>query len=243
MVGGDRVPTIFADNSEWFMTRSGGILPYKDEGAYLGIPARKFYDVNTVHINALHVGGHANNQRWQVVPVVNDQGVMEIGKYVDFHNSKASTSDFTFRLDNNGSTLFHSGALTQGSDRSLKENITYLTDKVQQPNKQGSFVDFIKNFKFATYNYKGAKEVNFGFIAQDIASSAVSEYMIREHTLVDFDPLTNAKIGETKCLAFDLGGYTSVVAKALQEEISLRESLQKQVELLEKEVKELKAKP
>lgn len=128
VVNGARIPTIFADGSDWLMTGSGGIVPYKNEGAYLGVPTRKFYDVHTLHINGLHVGGHANNKRWELIPLVNDQGVMEIGKYVDFHNSKASTSDYTYRLQNDGSTLLYSGTLSQMSDRNLKENIEYLSE-------------------------------------------------------------------------------------------------------------------
>lgn len=244
VVNGSRIPTIFADGSEWLMTRSGGIVPHRNEGGYLGVPTRKFYDVHTLHINGLHVGGHSNNRRWELIPLVNDQGVMEIGKYVDFHNSKASTSDYTYRLQNDGSTLLCSGTLSQMSDRNLKENIEYLSEVdvigLNSKIKKQTFIDFIREFRFATYNYKGAKENNFGFIAQDIQDSHIGKYMLRECNIVDFDPITKEKIGEKECLAFDITAYTSIVARALQEEVLLRdkqiESLEEKIKLLEKKI-------
>lgn len=148
VVNGARIPTIFADGSEWLMTRSGGIVPYRNEVGYLGVPTRKFYDVHTLHINGLHVGGHSNNKRWELIPLVNNQGVMEIGKYVDFHNSKASTSDYTYRFQNDGSTLLCSGTLSQMSDRNLKENIEYLSEVdvigLNSKIKKQTFIDFIR---------------------------------------------------------------------------------------------------
>lgn len=245
VVNGGRIPTIFADGSEWFMTRSGGIVPYRNEGGYLGVPTRKFYDVHTLNINGLHVGGHANNKRWELIPLVNNQGVMEIGRYIDFHNSKASTADYTFRFDNNAdrSCVYH-GTLAQHSDRELKENIVYLDEaevvSVNSRIKKQTFLDFIREFRFATYNYKGAKENNFGFIAQDIQDSDIANYMLKQHTVIDFDPETNEEIGEKECLSFDITAYTSVVARALQEEILLRdkqiESLEEKIKLLEKKI-------
>lgn len=243
VVNGARIPTIFADDSEWLMTRSGGIVPHRNEGGYLGVPTRKFYDVHTLHINGFHVGGHENNKRWEIIPLVNNQGVMEIGKYVDFHNSKASTSDYTYRLQNDGSTLLCSGTLSQMSDRNLKENIEYLSEVdvigLNSKIKKQTFIDFIREFRFATYNYKGAKENNFGFIAQDIQDSHIGKYMLRECTIVDFDPITKEKIGEKECLAFDITAYTSIVARALQEEVLLRD---KQIEILEEKIKLLEKK-
>ena len=248
---GGNVPGMKADDKEWIHAPSGGILPLRDHGGYVGHSNRKFNDMCTVHLNAHHIGGHNNNGRWQIVPIVGNDGVMEIGKYIDFHNSKASTADYTFRLQNDGSILLHSGTLSQMSDRELKENIMYLEDIPKKARiKKETFNDFIKNFKFATYNYKGAEETNFGFIAQDIKDSEVGQYILREHTLVEFNPETGEKIKESNHLGFDITGYTTVVAKALQEEILLREKLttelqetMKKVSELEKEIEALKAQP
>lgn len=228
---------IYGHDGDQKLFVEGGIYTNEDIYTTAGIKVEGNAILNT--INTHYIKG-ADGNRWNVMPVVNDQGVMEVGRYIDFHNSKANMSDYTFRLDNNGSMLYHSGTLAQGSDRNLKENIVYLEDEVQKSKiKKETFVDFIKNIKFATYNYKGAEEVNFGFIAQDIADSEVGQYMLREHTVVDFDPFTDEKNGEMDCLAFDLSGYTSIVAKALQEEIKFRDT---QIKELEERVQKLEAK-
>ena len=212
-------PMIVTDGNDWIQVPKGGIVPPKSEEAYVGIPARPFYDIHSQFLNAKHIGGNSNNRRWDIIPVVGEDGVMEVGKFIDFHNQKASTSDYTYRLQNDGSTLLCSGTLSQMSDREVKENIEYLEDKyLKTKMKRESFIDFIKNFKFATYNYKGAKETNFGFIAQDIEDSDVGRYILKECTIYNFDSETGEKLEEKECLAFDVTAYTSVVAKALQEE-------------------------
>ena len=44
-------------------------------------------------------------------PSVSGDGVMEIGKYIDFHDSNSTTADFSVRLTTNGSMLTSSGPL------------------------------------------------------------------------------------------------------------------------------------
>lgn len=234
-------PMIATDGSDWIQVPKGGIVPPKSEEAYVGIPGRPFYDIHSQFLNAKHIGGNNNNRRWDIIPVVGDDGVMEIGRIIDFHDKKASISDYTYRLQNEGSVLFYSGTISQMSDREVKENIEYLEDKyLKTKMKRESFSDFIRNFKFATYNYKGAEETNFGFIAQDIEYSDIGKYMLREFTIYNFNPETGEKLDERECLAFDVTAYTSVVAKALQEEIKLRdkqiESLEEKIKLLEKKI-------
>lgn len=246
VVNGGRIPTIFADNSEWFMTRSGGIVPHINEGGYLGVPTRKFYDVNTVHINALHVGGHANNQRWELIPVVNNQGVMEIGRYIDFHNVKSSVSDYTFRFDNHSpNSCVYYGTLAQHSDRRLKENIEYIDDIQMLSNlkikkEEYKFKDFIKEIRFATFKYKGSKENTFGFIAQDLENFEVADYMLKDITSEAVNDIDADENGQATYKSFDTMAYASVIAKALQEEIKFRdkqiESLEEKIKLLEKKI-------
>lgn len=51
------------------------------------------------------VGNWFNNGH----PLVGTDGVMEIGKYIDFHNSSSTTSDYTARITNTGNHLYASG--------------------------------------------------------------------------------------------------------------------------------------
>lgn len=42
----------------------------------------------------------ASGANWNIVPKVGGDGVMEIGRYIDFHNTNTGTSDKTLRMDN-----------------------------------------------------------------------------------------------------------------------------------------------
>ena len=66
---------------------------------------------------------------WEGIPIVRGDGCMEIGKYIDFHNSADGTTDFDARIfcDNNGlnvtTTLIGStikGNLVGNSDTTTK---------------------------------------------------------------------------------------------------------------------------
>lgn len=166
---------------------------------------------------------------WQnFLPTVANDGVMEIGKYIDFHNI-SSTADFDVRLYGDSGKLTCSGTFAQGSDRALKENIHYIDEdysmfaNVKDANKN-QFKDFIKNdLKVATYNYKNVDDTVIGFIAQDIYDNDIAKLFVKE---VETD--------EGTMLNFDLSGYTTIVAKALQEEIIEKD---KKIEELENRLK------
>ena len=204
-------------------------------GSYL-----QFNNNGNLYINSLLIGTHAypiigrDTSRWfsRMAPVMSD-GVIEVGKYIDFHKASSDSADYTVRLDANGSALWCSTSIQQGSDRGLKENIKYLDDEPillsTIDNSSTPFKDFIRDFKFATYNYKGSEGRCFGFIAQDISQNPVGKLMLQKHEMDIINKETNSVEGTETTLAFNLADYTSVVAKALQEEI--REKDQKILEL------------
>ena len=190
-----------------------------------------------------------SGRRFGVAPVVSPRdGVMEIGKYVDFHTSSGDTGDYSFRLQSNDGTLSTTGSISQGSDINLKKDIMYVDDMIQAQNAMlldndfdksnistnKSFKDFLVNdFKFATFKYKRSETSQFGFIAQDIEKNDLSSFILRE--VEDYDKNT----GETtKYWNYDLSAFTSVVARALQEEIIERD---KQIEKLEKRIEALES--
>ncbi|AGO47950.1 peptidase [Cellulophaga phage phi40:1] len=59
----------------------------------------------------------SSGDRFNIVPVVSPTGVMEIGRYVDFHDSDEDTSDYSNRLSSNGA----SGLTASGNFTSSKE--------------------------------------------------------------------------------------------------------------------------
>ena len=148
---------------------------------------------------------------------------IEIGQYIDFHRASSDGTDYTVRLDANDSALWCSTSIAQGSDRQLKENIEYLDDEpaflTTEDSSSTPFKDFIKDFKFATYNYIGSEGKCFGFVAQDIAEHPVGKLLLQEHEMDVINKETNEIEGTETTLGYNLADYTSVVAKALQEEI------------------------
>ena len=165
---------------------------------------------------------------------------IEIGRYIDFHRANNDGADYTVRLNaNNG--LWCSASITQGSDRELKENIKYLDDEpTLLTTEEGSstlFKDFIKDFKFATYNYIGSGGKCFGFIAQDIAEHPVGKLLLQEHKMDVINKETREIEGTETTLGYNLADYTSVVAKALQEEIIEKDE---KIMELETELKQLR---
>ena len=149
---------------------------------------------------------------------------IEIGQYIDFHKAYSDGADYTVRLDANDSALWCSTSIAQGSDRELKENIKYLDDEpelltTEEESSSTLFKDFIKDFKFATYNYKGSEGKCFGFIAQDIVKNPVGKLLLQEHEMDVINKETREIEGTETTLGYNLADYTSVVAKALQEEI------------------------
>lgn len=242
-------PRIYVPGKEWIRTPSGGIVPYSHQQGYVGRGDRAFYDVNTIHINGKHVGGHSNNVRWDIVPVVGSDGGMEIGQYIDFHNVKSDTSDYTFRFENpNRNVCVYHGTLSQYSDRRLKEDIKYIDDiqmlsDLKIKKEEYKFKDFIKEIRFATFKYKESKEDTFGFIAQDLENFEVADYMLKDVTTNAVNDIDADENGKATYKSFDTMAYVSVVAKALQEEINHRdkqiESLEEKIKLLEKKINAL----
>lgn len=99
---------------------------------------------------------------WGIIPVVgSSDGVMEIGRYLDFHRTSSNVADFTFRLDNSANgTLAASGTITQGSSRKIKENIEDI------PIEEAEKILELEPVRFDYIN--GAKDRR-GFIAEDVA--------------------------------------------------------------------------
>ena len=131
------------------------------------------------------------------------------------------------------------------SDVKYKENICYLDNEVapaSRAEKSTPFLDFIKkDFKPATYKYKSEEghdseaDRQIGFIANDIIDTEVGKTF-----LYDF-----GTDGETDIM-FSPTGYTTVVARALQEEVRQRDKeiseLNEKNLILENKIEELNAK-
>lgn len=54
----------------------------------------------------------ASGNRWGVWPAVDSSGIMEIGKYIDFHETDADTSDYSARITSTSGALAASGGIS-----------------------------------------------------------------------------------------------------------------------------------
>lgn len=160
---------------------------------------------------------------------------------------KNSKSGRFLQLQDNGN-LAYNGSFVSSSDRNVKEDIVYFDNASFFSNEEGGyhemkFKDFIRDLMPALFKYKGAEDDTFGFIAQDVYETEVGKLFVKPQVLrtdciipgEETEKLEEDCIQET--LMYDLGAYTTVVAKALQEEIIDRErtiaDLTSRVEALE----------
>ena len=95
------------------------------------------------------------------VPVIDNSGVMEVGKYIDFHNTKDDTTNYTFRFNNTSNgKLSASGVINQNSSRKVKENIEDIT--LEEAKK-------VLELNPVSFDYIDGSKDERGFIAEDVA--------------------------------------------------------------------------
>lgn len=116
-------------------------------------------------------------------PMIGIDGVMEIGKYIDFHASNEGTGDYDGRITSAGwafitnlawvpemngtvnlgdgnyrwSTVYSVAGVNASSDRSLKENIEYINSKTRSADQitYSDMYEFVRDdLGLAEYNYK-----------------------------------------------------------------------------------------
>lgn len=199
--------------------------------------AGKLYIEGGIYTN-LEIEGKGISSSGYVAPTLNAQGGWDCG------------------LGNKRFYTVYCVNVNQSSDRSMKEDIQYLDEKDNSKLKMisskedTSFRDFLKHeLRLASYKYKrqqiieaedGTETIKtlphkeedsqIGFIAQDIRNTKIGSMFV---------------YGEDGNMSYSPTGFTSVIAKALQEEITIRDTqiaeLSKQISLLTQDIKLLKA--
>lgn len=150
---------------------------------------------------------------------VNDGGAYKLYSKGSSGSTDLGTSSYRWR------TIYASNALNT-SDIKYKENIMYIDEILPYSTRgriQTPFLDFIRDeFRPALYNYKVTREDEgstigddqIGFIANDISDNEIAQTF-----------LYNVGTDEEPDLMYSPTGYTTVIAKALQEEIQVREAI------------------
>ena len=81
---------------------SGG----EDDKVSLGNSTYRFKDLYlSGNINGISAAKSASGNRWGILPEVDSSGVLEIGRYLDFHSTDGDTSDYGARFDFDGTNL------------------------------------------------------------------------------------------------------------------------------------------
>jgi hypothetical protein len=100
----------------------GLIFPVTTTGAIadgthdLGYSAARFRDLYlSGTLNGISTTKSASGNRWGILPEVESNGVMEIGRYIDFHSTDGDTSDYGARLDYDGTNIVSTNAFSMAS--------------------------------------------------------------------------------------------------------------------------------
>lgn len=152
---------------------------------------------------------------------------------------KNNNGDYVFRPNSQAGVMYLGTAtypfgnviskkLTQTSDRTLKENIAYLSNAISTYNPSGEITiedcyNFVSNdLPIATYNYVDDCDKKIGFIAQDLLYNKDETDNKIGQLIVNPKGYTE----ENGKLTYDLGNYVSVLAGALQVAIRKIENLE-----------------
>lgn len=88
---------------------------------------------NGIATNSAKLGGYSltnGNNYFNVIPLIRNDGVMEVGHYLDFHNASPSTSDYNVRIQAGDSRLIVSGGLATTVTANYFDGTTKNADTV-----------------------------------------------------------------------------------------------------------------
>ena len=155
-----------SNTSDWIRTTSSGIIPYQSGGrgaGHCGLGTSSWYFssayIDTVYgnldgtaTNADKLDGfHANTSQnpFGKIPIVASDGVMEVGRYLDFHYNSSDTSDYRTRLQINHSSGSYtailpakSGTLAMTSDIPTVTNYYWANVRVSSSSSTGTSPTF-----------------------------------------------------------------------------------------------------
>lgn len=88
---------------------------------------------NGIATNSAKLGGYSltnGNNYFNVIPLIRDDGVMEVGHYLDFHNASPSMSNYNVRIQAEDSRLIISGGLATTITANYFDGIAKNADTV-----------------------------------------------------------------------------------------------------------------
>ena len=107
---------------------------------------------------------------WGHTAYVETDGVMEIGRYIDFHDADDETDDYSVRLDGNGTTLAVSGHITStGNITATGDVVAYSDETLKKDVKtiEGA-LDKTKELRGVEFTRIADESKSIGVIAQEL---------------------------------------------------------------------------
>tara|TARA_B100000085_G_scaffold65695_1_gene58422 strand:+ start:872 stop:4045 length:3174 start_codon:yes stop_codon:yes gene_type:complete len=117
------------------------------------------------HVQTIDISRPTSGDWWGHTAYVESDGVMEIGRYIDFHDSDSETDDYSVRLDGNSDTLAVSGHITSTGNITATGDVTAYSDETLKKD--------VKTIEGALDKTKELRGVEFTRIADDSKSIGV----------------------------------------------------------------------
>ena len=137
-------------NYNLYLPGATGQLVYHTNDTAIGGSLTPVYVDSDGKVTACTVSGSGN--RWGVLTSVGSDGVMEAGKYIDFHNTDSNTTDYSYRITTDTSLLTGSGGIkatttmesgttmTVGTNLTVKSNAYFANGTTYKIDSSGHAV-------------------------------------------------------------------------------------------------------
>ena len=116
-----------------YFANSGYLVPMKalalsNNTQSIGHPSYKYKDLHMLGtLNGISTTKSASGNRWGILPEVESNGVMEVGRYIDFHATDGDTSDYGARLDFDGTNLITAANSSLTGTLDVSGNVEFAT--------------------------------------------------------------------------------------------------------------------
>lgn len=150
-------------------SRPTKVSQFTNDNGYITSSGSCSYATSAGNANTVD-GKHVTN--WGGIPFVASDGVMEVGKYIDFHNSQSESADFSTRLNCSGT---YTNTISLPSDNgtiALIEDIKWTNLKDKPTTVKGYGIS-----DALTVSYDGNNYVNASMPSSQLSKLAVQYYI------------------------------------------------------------------
>ena len=124
---------LYYDNSKKLETTTSGVTVTGNVNASSfiksgGTSSQFLMADGSVNNNSAQIVPSTSGNRWGVNGFIASDGVMEVGQYIDFHNSDSDTSDYSLRITANGTIATFSDGASFGGQVTVPATPSASTD-------------------------------------------------------------------------------------------------------------------